>query len=578
MEARNSLGVLLLFMLAFLAATTFISLPLTPCSNSMSRAILAATSLDPYLISCGSGDTTQEEAPLSKDNHSHNNRTARRGGPIVTDQLWCSKPADIPQDAPLPPSQCCPPMSASPPINFTFPDITQVRMRRPVHEVGPEYMAKYERVVALMKALAKSDPRSFYQQGHIHCAYCSGAYKQVGLPTLPVQVHFSWLFFPFHRAYLYYFERIARKLLNDPEFTLPFWSWDIPEGMQIPAEFVNKTSPLYDALRDPKHQPPNLADLDFNWKVEKNLTGEQQIQRNMCIMYKQIVSGATLPSLFYGQPYRAGDSPLPGPGTVELAPHANMHAWIGNGRYPNGEDMGAYYAAGRDPIFYIFHGNIDRIWEMWRDIRLAANGNNRSKTVFSDHAWLDSSFLFYDEEARLVRVTVRDMLDTEKLGYKYSKVAMPWATARPPRTPGVNSKRGVLKSVRFPVSLDAAMSVEVMRPDALRSRISKDDDAPEEVLVVEGIEVQDANFVKLDVYVNAVEYHKVRPGGRELAGSFVSLRHPATEDRVKTTMRVALNELLEDLGVKEETSVTVTIIPVTGKVKIGGLKIVHMSE
>ncbi|GJN06800.1 hypothetical protein PR202_ga24562 [Eleusine coracana subsp. coracana] len=577
MEASSSLRVFVLFMFALLAATTFLSLPLTPCSNSMSRAILTSTGLDPYLISCGTGDTAQEEAPLSKDNHGNNNRTARRGGPIVTDQLWCSKP-EIPADVPQPPSQCCPPMSASPPINFTFPDPTgPIRTRRPVHEVGPEYMAKYERVVALMKALPKSDPRSFHQQAQIHCAYCTGAHRQVGFSELPVQVHYSWFFFPFHRAYLYFFERIARKLLDDPEFTVPFWSWDIPEGMQIPSKFVNKSSPLYDAIRDPSHQPPKLVDLDF-WQVEKNLTGEQQIQQNMWVMYKQIVSSASLPSLFHGQPYRAGDLPMPGAGTVEVAPHNTVHAWIGNGWYPNGEDMGAYYTAGRDPIFYPFHSNIDRIWEAWRDIRQAAKGNNRSQTDFTDHAWLDSSFLFYDEEARLVRVTVRDMLDIKKLGYRFSKVAMPWATARPPSTPGVNSKRGVLKSVRFPVFLDAAMSIEVMRPDALQSRQDKDDDAPEEVLVVEGIEVQDANFVKFDVYVNAVEYHKVRPGGRELAGSFVSLRHPATEDRVKTSMTVALNELLEDLGVKEETSVTVTMVPVKGKVKIGGLKIVYMFE
>ncbi|GJN40622.1 hypothetical protein PR202_gb29867 [Eleusine coracana subsp. coracana] len=386
MEASSSLRVFVLFVFALLAATTFLSLPLTPCSNSMSRAILATTGLDPYLISCGSGNTAQEEAPhlSNKDGHS-TNRTAKRGGPIVTDQLWCSKP-DIPADAPLPPSQCCPPMSASPAINFTFPNATEpVRTRRPVHEVGAEYMAKYERLVALMKALPDSDPRSFHQQANIHCAYCTGAYRQVGQPELPVQVHYSWLFFPFHRAYMYFFERIARKLLDDPEFTLPFWSWDIPEGMQIPAEFVNKSSPLYDAFRDPAHQPPKLVDLDF-WQMEKNLTGEQQIQHNMWVMYKQIVS-SPLPSLFHGQPYRAGDSEKPGAGTAELAPHNTMHAWIGNGWYPNGEDMGAYYTAGRDPIFYLYHSNIDRIWEAWRHIRRAAKGNNSSQTMdFTDHA------------------------------------------------------------------------------------------------------------------------------------------------------------------------------------------------
>ncbi|TVU25799.1 hypothetical protein EJB05_28309, partial [Eragrostis curvula] len=581
MEASSR--VLLLFMLTLAATTTLLSLSTTPCSYSTARAILAATGLDPYLISCNTtttgAATEEEEAPLSNADHG-NNRTAKRGGPIVTDLLLCGKP-EIPEVA-FPPFQCCPPMSSSEPITFKLPDPAEpLRTRRPVHEVGPEHMAKYERAVALMKALPKSDPRSFYQQANIHCAYCTGAYRQVGRPELRVQVHYSWLFFPFHRAYIYFFERIAAKLLGDPGFTVPVWTWDVPEGMRMPAEFVNESSPLYDPVRDPGHLPPKLVDLDF-WEVEKNLTDEQQLKHNMWVMYKQMISGAPLPSLFHGQPYRAGDTQKPGAGTAELAPHNTMHAWIGNWWYPNGEDMGAYYAAGRDPIFYAFHANVDRLWEAWRRVGVRNGGDKRRRAVeFNDLDWLDSSFLFYDEEARLVRVKVRDMLDTEKLRYRFSKVAMPWAKARPPTTPGVNNgKRGALKSVTFPVSLDAAISVEVMRPPvATRSRLGKVDDAQEEVLVIEGIEVQDAKFVKFDVYVNAVEYQKVQPGGREMAGSFVSLRHPGkVGDGVKTSMRVALNELLEDLGVKEDKSVTVTLVPVKGKVRIGGIKIVYMSE
>ncbi|KAF7803500.1 polyphenol oxidase, chloroplastic-like [Senna tora] len=40
---------------------------------------------------------------------------------------------------------------------------------------------------------------SFTQQANIHCAYCDGAYHQVGFPEMDLQVHNSWLFLPFHR-------------------------------------------------------------------------------------------------------------------------------------------------------------------------------------------------------------------------------------------------------------------------------------------------------------------------------------------------------------------------------------------
>jgi len=144
--------------------------------------------------------------------------------------------------------------------------------------------------VTLVKALPESDPRSFYQQANVHCAYCAAAYRQAGRPQLPLQIHYSWLFFPFHRAYLYFFERVAARLLGDPGFAVPFWSWDVPEGMRIPPAFADEASPLYDPIRNPRHAPPRVVDLDYS-HADKNYTDEQQIQLNLRTMYKQVDRG-----------------------------------------------------------------------------------------------------------------------------------------------------------------------------------------------------------------------------------------------------------------------------------------------
>ncbi|KAG2592000.1 polyphenol oxidase I, chloroplastic-like [Panicum virgatum] len=568
-RALLALRALLLCALAAAAATALLPLATGPCARSLSRSILAATGLDPYLLSCA-GDASGGAPLLSQPG-----ANGTGSGAIVTDQR-CVR-GKFPPDA-LPPLQCCPPASASAPVNFTLPDPAEpLRTRRPVHAVGAEYMAKYARAVALMKALPRSDPRSFYQQANVHCAYCTGAHRQAGRPDLGVQIHFSWLFFPFHRAYLYFFERIAAKLLGEPGFALPVWTWDVPEGMGIPEAFADEVSPLYDPIREPSHAPPKVADLDFflGEGGEKNLTDEQQILHNFRVMYKQMISGATLPSLFLGQPYRAGDPEMPGPGTVEWVPHNTMHTWTGDNSRPNAENMGVYYSAGRDPIFYPHHANIDRLWESWRGI---VGGGRRRRAAFADPDWLDSSFLLYDEEARLVRITVRDVLDIDKLRYTYAGVGLPWLNARPPVTPGVNPRGAPLASVSFPVSLDAAVTAEVRRPPpSARRRRSLQEE--EEVLVVEGIEADAADFVRFDVYVNAREYRKVPPGGREMAGTFAALKHPGKEGTVvRTSMTVALGERLEDLGAGGDDSVTVTLVPVRGKVRIGGLKIVYMAE
>ena len=108
-------------------------------------------------------------------------------------------PPDLPDTAPD--INCCP-AYATGITDFRLPQrgfMQPLRVRPAAHLVDAEYLAKYERAVALMKQLPADDPRSFQQQWRVHCAYCDGAYDQVGFPDLELQIHNCWLFFPWHR-------------------------------------------------------------------------------------------------------------------------------------------------------------------------------------------------------------------------------------------------------------------------------------------------------------------------------------------------------------------------------------------
>jgi polyphenol oxidase len=89
------------------------------------------------------------------------------------------------------------------------------------------------------------------------------------------------------RFYLYFHERILGKLIGDDKFALPFWNWDAPGGMSLPAIYANKSSPLYDERRDPAHQPPVTLDLDYDG-TEPTIPRAQQIDQNLMIMYRQV--------------------------------------------------------------------------------------------------------------------------------------------------------------------------------------------------------------------------------------------------------------------------------------------------
>ncbi|KMT04306.1 hypothetical protein BVRB_8g183810 [Beta vulgaris subsp. vulgaris] len=505
---------------------------------------------------------------------------ATLAAPTAPDATQCV-PSKIDDGSPL---QCCPP-KPSQFVDFKLPKVNpkQLRLRPAAHLVDDKYLAKYSKALALMKALPDSDPRSFKQQADVHCAYCNGGYHQVGLPNLEFQVHGSWLFFPFHRAYLYFYERILGKLIDDPTFSIPYWNWDHPDGMYMPSMFNDKNSPFFDAIRDQNHLPPTLMNLSYDGPdTVSNLTNEQQIEQNLTIMYKQMVSNAKKPTLFLGASYRAGDPVNPGPGTLEIQPHGTVHNWTGNPppNTPFWEDMGNFYSAARDPIFYAHHGNVDRTWSIWKDI-------SRKHKDFKDKDFLNSYFYFYDENAKPVKIFVKDVLDTKKLGYDYQPMDLPWLKSRP--TPKRNRRpkklvkkvfstvknavaaeadtnNPVVPTLVFPRKLDHIIRTNLARPRKSRTQEEKDDE--EEVLVID-VESRSDVYSKFDVYVNDEDESPTLENRTqtEYAGSFVNVphRHSGKDGHLKmTTIKFGLSELIDDLDANDDEGLDIIFVPRTG--------------
>ncbi|GJN01712.1 hypothetical protein PR202_ga18995 [Eleusine coracana subsp. coracana] len=306
-----------------------------------------------------------------------------------------------------------------------------------------------------------------------------------------------------------------------------------------------------------------------------------------------MVSGAKKPELFFGQPYRQGDNPDPGPGNLENVPHGTIHFWTGDPRQPNGEDMGNFYSAARDPVFFAHHANVDLMWHLWRTRLHNDNNNNTSFTTDAD--WLDAAFLFYDEDARLVRCRVRDALDTAALRYAYQDVALPWLNAKPvavakeESTSGAAAARAITATTAtaLPARLDGTVSVVVARPET--SRTAKRKAEAEEVLVVDGIEVADRfRFVKFDVFVNAASAAAATQSGgaARCAGSVALAPHVVRgegDDKsekkgravVKTAARFGICDLLDDTGADGDGAIVVSLVPRAAgdTVTVGGVRI-----
>ncbi|CAA3006930.1 polyphenol oxidase, chloroplastic-like [Olea europaea var. sylvestris] len=461
------------------------------------------------------------------------------------------------------PINCCPraPVDA---ITDYRPRATTIstRMAAQSFTVDSDYYRKYTTAIQRMKNLSLSDPRNFLQQANVHCAYCDGGYTQQGYPNLLYEIHFSWMFFPWHRWYLYFFEKICQNLIDDDTFALPFWNWDAPGGMQIPPIYNSGVaSPLYDCLRNPAHLPPTVIDLDWP-NNDVSVNPDIQIKYNLAIMYKQMITQSKTPIDFFGTPFRAGDD-LPtvnAAGTIEQTPHNNLHSWTGTVVDPNNTiDMGAFYSAARDPIFYAHHANVDRMWTIWL--------NQLKGTNITDPDWLDAYFIFYNEEAKPVRVRIQDCLNTTTLGYTYEDVSIPWLDAKPkPRAKAKTLPSAPDPAQVFPTTLDKPITVIVKRPKKSGSGSS------EEILVIEGIEFDKRDYVKFNVYINEDDVNACRPDNTEYLGSFTNVPH-GHRMGAKTNKQFRISEVLEELGASNYDRVLVTLVPKSNPVKINGINI-----
>ena len=164
--------------------------------------------------------------------------------PITTPDSFCqeSKTGFDPKVA-LRTAKCCPPGLEKKIQPFEFPSkLEKTRVRWPAHKGSKKQVDSYKKAIQAIRNLPDDHPHSFVSQAKIHCAYCNGGYTEIDsdYPAIEIDVHNSWLFLPFHRWYLYFYERILRKYSGDDDFALPYWNWDNPEGMTIPQMFVDE--------------------------------------------------------------------------------------------------------------------------------------------------------------------------------------------------------------------------------------------------------------------------------------------------------------------------------------------------
>jgi tyrosinase len=255
-------------------------------------------------------------------------------------------------------------------------------------EAGRNALQVYAEGVQRMKDRSQvdtMDPIGWYYQSRIH-GNPEASERRADEPVdWSYCKHGEWWFLPWHRMYLLQFERIIGFLTQTSDWSLPYWLYPDLGNLVIPSAFLDHNSSLFDAERD-LASPALIA--EGNWR-----------------------RASSFPA-FGGAPSAVATHRGQFPGALELNPHNAVHGLVGG-------DMAGFQSP-LDPLFWIHHCNIDRLWETWLAL---------GRSDPPDAPWLNMTFEFPDpiEEGGRRTIAVRDVVPASAAGYGYEQLDIPVA-------------------------------------------------------------------------------------------------------------------------------------------------------
>lgn len=277
-------------------------------------------------------------------------------------------------------------------------------------EGGKKALESYARAIKVMLNLPPTNPQNWFRNAFVHLMDCP---------------HGNWWFYVWHRGYLGFFEETIRNLSQDETFAIPYWDWtvqpEIPQSMfdavltPIDAAYEPYTKSLdvftayiqpalrtyWNGLNTAQRGQLNVRGYHTFEDMWNDVTGNGDpgneafatTPRSRYLSRinpkldpataqdcsPQVIEAGLQPIEYYNQnvslSFTSSKTPShmtpPGPNTafstIEGLPHNKVHNCIGGvgpwnpGPYGNMTN----FLSPVDPIFYLHHSNIDRLWDVW---------------------------------------------------------------------------------------------------------------------------------------------------------------------------------------------------------------------
>jgi hypothetical protein len=209
--------------------------------------------------------------------------------------------------------------------------------------------------------------------------------------------------------------------------TVPYWNCSAPSQRGCPDIFAEPDpDPATQKPRNPLYDPRRnlvwvfgLGDLNDNAVSTKNVLSSSKY------------FDSALPQNAVGGSWK--DREPVSKGAMEQSPHDNIHFITGG---VIGDTGGGLMASPRtsahDPLFWVHHSNIDRLWNVWGCQQTSSWGDPPPDAWWDEKAWW-----FYDFDGTAANLPRRSYIDSRALGYAFDDedLSCTPVSSQPPPSP-----------------------------------------------------------------------------------------------------------------------------------------------
>ena len=292
-------------------------------------------------------------------------------------------------------------------------------------EKGKEHLAAMRVAFEKMRGMDCTEGLSWYYQGAMHnipgtingtnknCAEYQNSDDKLWawgdcphISTENARLHFLlW-----HRMYIWYLEKAVRELSGVDDFAIPYWNYggESTADNTMPVQMQDPSSSLFESARYSILNSGQPIQPFYVQKIQKEIN---ELMRN---------------------PTFAGEGGFTE--KLEVAPHGFMHSYIG-AAYSNPREtfynqiyqeenypglMANVPSAGFDPIFWLHHSQVDRIWESWDVLPIG------ERPTLEEIEALPWQYQFIGPKGERVTYTMAELYKVVfNLDYKYDNLITP---------------------------------------------------------------------------------------------------------------------------------------------------------